>query len=308
MRWINIYFLLTTSFLLSACSSNDETQDGFDGFGQPMQISVSMQNEDGITRAEPNYLSDQKTVFITPDIGYSKWYAYNHDATTGLWKATKEFTSTNGGNTWSSSDDTQGLIWTSETMLIYAIVRNDDKPTDATAGPLTDYIELDEDQSTEVNYNKQVVLGTFDRVTYTTGKITLNLQHILGRVVCNVDNCPASQTWTCTSWGVGQHGGNMGINVNDSWGLYFSKGYLKIGDDQFKFQPVKGSLTNFKCWRYRAVNTNTKFCCWMIPLSEVPVCFCFKLQYGNTINYTKNKAYGGVSLLPGKTTTQNVSL
>lgn len=308
--------LMAIAMLLSSCNSDDEIpvgSNGFVGYGKPMQINVSLQDGEGITRS--SYLGTSKTVFITPDIGRGKWYAYNYDSTTGLWKATKEFTSTDGGATWSNTTSTQGMIWTAETMLIYAVVRNDNLPTASNAGPLTDAMSLDADQTTSEKFNKQAILGTFERVTYTTGKIKLTLQHILGRVVCNVDNCPSSQNWTCTSWGAGQHStnpsysnGEMGKNVNDTYGYYFRQGYLSIGDDQFNFQPVRGTLTNFQCWRFYAQGNNTKFCCWMIPITTMGVSFCFKLEYGNKTYYTKNNAYGGVSLLPGKTTTQNVTL
>ena len=307
--YIHNMILFAAASMLWACSSEDDAlggKDKFEGFGKPMQITVTMDNEDGITRS--SYLSISKTVFITPDIGRSKWYAYNYDNTTGLWKATKEFTSTDGGVTWSNTTTTQGLIWTSETMLIYAVVRNDNLPTAANKGPLSDVMSIAVDQTDESKYNAQAILGTMDRVSYNTGKITLHLQHILGRVVVNVNNCSANQAWTCTSWGKGQHGSNMGINVTDSWAYYYSQGYLRIGDDQFTFDPVTTSLANFQCWRYYAQGTNTKFCCWMVPPYGVCICFCFKLNYGNSTHYTKNTSYGGISLVSGKTSTINATL
>lgn len=317
------YLLFAAAMLYaSCCSDNDEmTSDKyFAGYGKPMQITLGEEGNNGTTRGTTP-LSTNKTVFITPDVGQTKWYAYTYDSGLGLWKATKEFNSTNG-TTWTSTTTTQGLIWTSENMLLYAVVRNDSKPTATDAGPLTDNMVIAADQTTEAKFNAQAVLGTVERVTYTTGKISLTLHHILGKVVCDVSNITSPDSWTCTSWGAGQHStpsnndnngtvnGEMGNNVNDVWGYYFSQGKLSIGDDQFTFQPIQGSLENFQCWRFysNASNKKAKFCCWMIPLSNVGVCFCFKLVNGSTVKYTKNRAYGGVALLPGCTTTQFVDL
>ena len=308
--------LLGAAMLFTACSSdNDElTSDKhFAGYGMPMQISLGEEGMDGTTRGTTP-LSTTKTVFITPDVGQTKWYAYTYDSGLGLWKATKEFNSTNG-TTWTSTTTTQGLIWTSENMLLYAVVRNDSKPTATGAGPLTDNMEIAADQTTQAKFNNQAILGTVERVTYSTGKISLTLHHILGKVVCDVSNITSPASWTCTSWGCGMHStpynnGEMGENVNDTYGTYFRQGKLSIGDDQFTFTPIQGSLTNFQCWRFFADATNKKarFCCWMIPLNNVGVSFCFKLVNGGTVKYTKNKAYGGVALLPGCTTTQFVTL
>ena len=135
---IQIVSLLAALTLFLACSSDDDSGtaiDSFPAYGKPMQIGISMEGENGgITRASS--LATNKTVFITPDEGRSKWYAYNYDSETQLWKATKEFSSTDGGTTWTNTTTTQGMIWTAETMLIYAIVRNDNLPTAANAGPL----------------------------------------------------------------------------------------------------------------------------------------------------------------------------
>ena len=118
--------LLIAAILFTACSSDiDEMNSNkyFAGYGTPVQISIGEEGMDGVTRGT-TALSSTKTVFITPDVGQTKWYAYTYDSGLGLWKATKEFTSSDG-TTWTSTTTTQGLIWTSENMLLYAVVRNE---------------------------------------------------------------------------------------------------------------------------------------------------------------------------------------
>ena len=267
-----------------------------------MQLDFTVPDEGSITRTAT--LQTDKTVFVTVDEGQSTWYAYRYNSTTHLWEATKKYSYDSTTEKWTMTTNTKGITWTSNTMLIYAVVRNDNHPTAAeeTAGesPITQPVEIMADQSSIGNLNAGAMYGMAERVEYTTGRIHLRLRYIVSKILVKVSNCNNPSNWTCTT---NKEGIVLGRNVACK---YYTKGNIKIGDDKVTFTNQTNSV-NISLYRQNenASAKTVEFVAYLIP-SVGPNYASFLLSNGTVTNQAEVATDGGVTMLGGYITTVNV--
>ncbi len=192
MEAIRKYLVYGTAVLLSllslcACSSDDDSE-GLEVIGKPMTFDISFAGDigEGRTRAATALSTDRK-VYISTDAGKT-FYEYGYNTSSGLWEAEKKYNPVT--EAWETTD---GIIWTSSSMIIYALAFVDNRKM--VNGSTT--VEINADQTTEAALNQSDFYGVVTPVTYTTGKVSLTLQHQVGRLQVEVTNCKSPSTMTC---------------------------------------------------------------------------------------------------------------
>lgn len=148
--------------MMSACSN--ETDEGSmldfsEVKGKPIEFDFKgITEEYGITRSTA--LPTSVTVWVTTDAG-EHWYPYIWDNDKKLWKP-----------------KSTAVKWTSKTMTIYAAVRGD-----LTDDTWSNTFTIKSDQRLLENLLKSDFLGARQHATYTSGRISMTLQHRVARLV-----------------------------------------------------------------------------------------------------------------------------
>lgn len=298
-----ITLVLLVASIIMACNKNEDQIEAVAELGTPLILDFTMPEEsNNITRS---HLDNNKTVFVTPDEGQKTWYAYRYESSTGLWKAQKVYTYNNDTEKWVASTSKNGITWTASTMLLYAIVRNDDHPTpdEEAAGesPLSQPISISAEQNVKANLDASDLYGSGNRFTYSTGRVSMHLQHIVGQMRVIVKNCPNPASWTCVTDQEGVSLGPYGPVAR-----YYTQGKIRLADGEIDFMEPETSI-NLKLYREYASGTEARFVVYMLPLGE-PQNAAFTLTNGTTTYTYRIGTYGGVTLEGGCTTLVNITL
>lgn len=159
---LNRSFLLLALLLVVACTNEDidvSELDFSEVKGKPIQFDFKgIIDENGITRSTP--LPTGVTVWVSIDEG-QHWYPYIWDQDKQLWKP-----------------KSTAVTWTNKTMTIYAAVRYD-----LNSDTWNNTFIIKPDQSAKENYDKSDFLGARQHVTYTSGRISMTLQHRVVKLV-----------------------------------------------------------------------------------------------------------------------------
>lgn len=151
--------------LLTACNSEIEDISSLDFSevqGKPIEFNFNGITENfGLTRST-SLNPEGIIVWVSTNEG-ANWYPYIWDNSKQLWKPK---------NT--------AVTWTSKTMTIYAAVRYDLTGSNPS---WSNTFTIVANQSTEANLNKSDFLGARQHVTYTSGRISMTLQHRIAKFV-----------------------------------------------------------------------------------------------------------------------------
>lgn len=148
--------------LQTACNNEDDRAEMLDfNEVQGRQIEFDFKGiteEYGITRSTP--LPTSVTVWVTTDEG-RYWYPYIWDESKKLWKP-----------------KSTAVTWTNRIMTIYAAVRGD-----LTDDTWSNTFTIQPNQTTSENLLKSDFLGARQHVSYTSGRITMTLQHRIAKLI-----------------------------------------------------------------------------------------------------------------------------
>ena len=162
--------------LIGICGcSQDMESDDFFVKGKILELDVSVQGEQGGTRAESTSpLSTSETLYVTADDG-AHWCKYTYDGS-GLWKP--------------ASGETP-ISWTTTSMTLFAFVRHDGGTTGTS-------LTIKSDQSNKTNFDASDFLGSRETYSYSSGKVKLVLSHRVAKLTVIARNSPGTDL-TCTT-------------------------------------------------------------------------------------------------------------
>ncbi len=263
------------------CDKADDIQE-MRPTARPVMFDFSLEGENSergsLTRTD--YLSSSKKVYVSIDEG-ATYYEYGYNSTSGLWEAERKYNSETSA--WESTD---GITWSSSSMLFYAIVRNDDTPM--TQGAT---ISLMGEQTTLANLNASDFYGVVTQVSYTTGKVSLTLKHQVARLKISVTNCASPAGMTCTS--------NATLTTS---------GTITTGSDKISVTSLGTEQTiKFYLQEYDTSAKTAVFVANILPRGGLTGSFTLTTSAGNQYTVTIATS-GGITLDPGRTTIMNVKL
>lgn len=259
---LNSMVFIFCSWMVMACSEEVDTYKKAT-IDKPIEFDFCFVNSEESTRSTTPLPVDE-TVYVTPDRG-TTYYRYKYNETEERWKCI----------------ETNPLTWTATEMKIWAFVGNNGTNTSSIVA----------DQANE-GYNGSDFLGSFGTYSYTTGVLTMKLEHKVACLIVKVTGSLDPSMLTCTTKTKFPTSANISLGENSV--------ALTAGSTANEFSLYRRSYDKDDT---DAEKNTAYFIAYMVPNDNFSTIFTLKC---GTLTYTSSEL--SIPLKAGHTSQVNIAL